>query len=122
MKFNKEDKSIEINRGDKGTIKVINKNGSFSIGDKLKFSIVERGNYNNILFQKEYEINEESSIAYIYLNPEDTRFSDVISSKEEFWYEIEYNDSQTLIGFDSDKAKKFIVYPEAPKKEGVANE
>lgn len=121
MRFNKEDKSIEINRGDRGTIKVTNKNGSFSIGDKLKFSIVEKGNYNNVLFQKEYEITEETSIAYIQLTNEDTRFCDVISKEEIFWYEIELNDSHTLVGYDDEKAKKFILYPEAPNKEVNAN-
>lgn len=117
MKFNKEDKSIEINRGATGTLKVTNTKGSFSIGDKLKFSIVERGNYNNVLFQKEYEITEESNIAYIQLKSEDTRFCDVISKEEIFWYELELNDSQTLIGYDSEKAKNFILYPEVPNKE-----
>lgn len=117
MKFNKEDKSIEINRGSTGTIKVTNKNGNFAIGDKLKLSIVEKGNYNNVLFQKEYEITEESNVAYINLTSEDTRFCNVISKEEVYWYEIELNNSQTLIGYDSSKAKKFIIYPEAPNKE-----
>lgn len=121
MIINKEDKSIEINRGDSGTIKITNKNGSFSIGDKLKFSIVEKGNYNNVIFQKEFEITEESNIAYITLVGDDTRWGDVISSKEEYWYEIDLNDSKTLVGYDSDKAKKFILYPEAPKKEVNSN-
>ena len=117
MNFNKEDKSIEINRGSTGTIKVINKNGNFAIGDKLKLSIVEKGNYNNVLFQKEYEITEESNVAYINLTSEDTRFCNVISKEEVYWYEIELNNSQTLVGYDSNKAKKFIIYPEAPNKE-----
>lgn len=121
MKFNKEDKSIEINRGSTGTLRIKNKNGSFSIGDKLKFSIMEKGNYNNVLFQKEIKVTEESNIAYINLTKEDTRFGEVISKEEVYWYEIELNDSQTLIGFDSEKAKKFTLYPEAPDKEGVSN-
>lgn len=119
MRFNKEDKSIEINRGSTGTIRIKNKNGSFSIGDKLKLSIVEKGNYDNVLFQKEYEVMEESEFAYITLIPEDTRFCNIISKEETFWYEIELNDSQTLIGFDSEKGKNFIIYPEAPKKKVV---
>lgn len=117
MTFNKEDKTIEISRGSTGTLKITNTKGSFSIGDKLKFSIVEKGNYNNVLFQKEYEITEESNITYINFTSEDTRFGDVISKEETYWYEIELNDSQTLIGYDSEKAKKFILYPEAPNKE-----
>lgn len=122
MEFNKEDKTIKINRGSIGTIKITNKNGSFSVGDKLKLSIVEKGNYNNVLFQKEYEITEESNVAYINLTSEDTRFCDVISKEEVFWYEIEYNGEQTLIGYDENKGKKFIIYPEAPNKGVNTNE
>ena len=122
MEFNKEDKTIKINRGSIGTIKITNKNGNFAIGDKLKLSIVEKGNYNNVLFQKEYEITEESNVAYINLTSEDTRFCDVISKEEVFWYEIEYNGEQTLIGYDENKAKKFIIYPEAPNKGVNTNE
>ena len=110
------DKNIEINRGDKAVIKLINKNGLFYVGDKLKFTIVEKNDYNNIIFQKEYEVTEDSDTAYITLSSSDTRIGDVISEKKEFWYEIDYNDEQTIVGYDDNKAKKFILYPEAPTK------
>ena len=44
-------KNIEINRGDSITIKLTNSNGTFNVGDKLKLSIVEKKNYNNVVFQ-----------------------------------------------------------------------
>ncbi len=111
-------KNIEINRGDSITIKLTNSNGTFNVGDKLKLSIVEKKNYNNVVFQKEYTVQESATDFYLNLTSEETRFCDVISKKQEFWYEIEYNGNQTLIGYDSDGAKKFTVYPEAPTKEG----
>lgn len=111
------DKNIEINRGDAGTIKLTNNDGNFSVGDLIKFSVVEKGNYKNVVLQKEIEIESASSIAYITLNPNDTRIGDVISKAMTYWYEIEYNGNQTLIGYDSNKAKKFIIYPEAPNRE-----
>lgn len=119
MEFNKEDKTIAINRGSEGTLKLKNTKGSFSIGDKLKLSIVEVDNYENVLFQKEYEITEESEFAYITLDPDDTRFCDVISEEQTFWYEIELNDKHPLIAYDKEKGKKFIIYPEAPNKNEV---
>ena len=30
----------------------------------------------------------------------------------EYWYEIELNDEETIIGYDEDGAKKLILYPE----------
>ncbi len=113
------DRNIEVTRGDSLTIQLTNKNGNFVIGDRIKFSVVEKKNYKNVIFQKSFEVKENSDSVYLILTSEDTRIGDVISKKQEFWYEIEYNDSQTLIGYDSDGAKKFTIYPEAPMKEGI---
>lgn len=117
MYFNKEDKTIEINRGEQSSLRITNKNGNFSVGDKLKLSIVEKGNYSNVLFQKEVEVTEESNVTFFLFETDDTRFCDVISKEEIFWYELELNDSKPLIAYDSTKGKKFIIYPEAPNKE-----
>ena len=112
------EKSIHITRGDRGTIKLTAKNGSFSIGDKIKISIVEKKDYNNVVFQKEYTIPQESEFAYITLTETDTRIGEVINKPVTYWYEIEYNENQTPIGYDEEKAKLFILYPEAPNKGG----
>lgn len=117
MFFNKEDKTIEINRGEESSLRLINKKRNFTIGDKLKLSIVEKGNYNNVLFQKELEVTEEGNIFFFSFESDDTRFCDIISKEETFWYELELNDSKPLIAYDSTKGKKFIIYPEAPDKE-----
>ena len=120
MTFNKEDKTIEINRGEQSSLRLINKNGNFNIGDKLKLSIVEKGNYENVLFQKEIEVIEENNIIFFPFESDDTRFCNILSKEETFWYELELNDSKPLIAYDSNKGKKFIIYPEAPNK-GVTN-
>lgn len=117
MFFNKEDKTIEINRGEESSLRLINKKGNFVVGDKLKLSIVEKGNYNNVLFQKEVEVTEESKYFFFPFECDDTRFVDIISDEEIFWYELKFNDSKPLIAYDSTKGKKFIIYPEAPDKE-----
>lgn len=116
MKIN-ENKTIEINRGDAGTIQLTNKSGVFNIGDVIKFSIVEKKNYNNVVFQKEYTQSIESDKFDITLSSEDTRIGEITSKPVAYWYEIEYNGNQTLIGYDDDGAKEFIIYPEAPNKE-----
>lgn len=118
MKIN-SDKEIEINRGDRGTIKLVSSNGKFKVGDKLKFSIVDKKDYNNVIFQKEYTITEESTVAYITLSGEDTRIGEAISKRVEYNYEIEYNGDLTLFGYDDARGKKFILYPEAGTKGGA---
>ena len=109
-----EDMTIEINRGDRKTIVLKNKSGTFKVGDKLKFSIVEKKNYNNVLFQKTYTVTRESKYMPITLSREDMKIGDIISKKLVCWYEIEYNGSQTIVGYDDDGAKELILYPEAP--------
>ena len=111
------DKSIEINRGDAGTIKLKNKDGNFNIGDTIKFSILKKGDYKEVVLQKTYEIQEETNTCDLDLSSEDTRIGEIISKPVTYWYEIEYNGQQTLIGYDDSGAKKFILYPEAPEKE-----
>lgn len=111
-------KEIKINRGNRATIKLTSSKGNFKVGDKLKFSIVEKNDYSNVIFQKEYTIIEESNIAYITLTKEDTTIGDIISKEKEYNYEIEYNDDITLVGYDEEKGKKFIIYPEAGIKGG----
>lgn len=107
------EKNIEINRGDRGTIKIKRKSGSFSVGDKIKFSIVKKKDYKDLVFQKEYSVLEASDTFYITLTEEDTKIGNIISKPVTYWYEMEYNGNQTPIGYDDEGAKEFILYPEA---------
>jgi hypothetical protein len=34
-----------------------------------------------------------------------------------FWYEVELNGSDTIIGYDLDGPKQLILYPEVPKED-----
>ena len=111
-------KQMEINRGDRGTFRLTAEEGNFMPDDKIVFSIIERQNYNNVVFQKEYIVLNEAPYFDITLTKEDTRIGPIISNKVEYWYEVEYNGDQTLIGFDRNRQKKFILYPEAPIKKG----
>ena len=115
MKRNKNNE-ITHNRGDKGSIRLINKNGKFKVGDKFKFSIVEQ-KYDNVVFQKEFEVTEECSEFFLTFTTEEMRFSEPISKEKEYYYEIKMNDDTTLVGYDEQEHKSFILYPETVKKE-----
>lgn len=116
--LNPDTKEIQINRGDRGTIRLRAKTGSFSVGDSILFSIVDQQNYKNVVFQKEYIVTQDSETFDITLTKEDTTIGPIISNKVEYWYEIQYNGDQTIIGYDNKRQKKFILYPEAPVKGG----
>lgn len=112
--------TITHNRGDKGAIRLVNKNGTFKKGDKFTFSIVKKGNYADVVFQKVFIVTEDCDTFYLTFTNEEMRFSDIISVKTTFWYEIDMNDDTTILGHDANGDKQFILYPEAAKKEGDA--
>lgn len=118
LEYNAQSRQIMINRGDRGTIKLINKYGNFKVGDKIKFSIIDKDDYSNVVFQKEFTVVEESPNFFLTLTSEDTRIGEIISKQVVYNYEIEYQGDQTLIGYNKQKGAKFILFPEAADKEG----
>lgn len=119
MAYDKYTKTIKITRGDRITLELTNKIGNFKVGDKIKFSIVEKNHYENVVFQKIYTVTEESSVFYLTLTGQDTKIGEIISRDKTYWYEVEYNGDTTLIGKDDDGHKEFILRPEAADKEEV---
>lgn len=112
------DNNIYLNRGDQISIKLVS-DKLFEIGDVLKFSVVKEGNYGIVAFQKEFIVDEESDEYTITLFSQDTKIGNIIKDGEvTYWYEIELNGRDTLIGYDDKGPKLFVLYPEAPQ-EGV---
>ena len=112
------DKNIHVTRGNRATIRLKAKNDeTFKVDDVIKFSIVERKDYDNVIFQKRFVCSQESSTFDITLTSEDLKIGDIISKPVKYWYEIEYNGVVTPIGYDDIGAKLFVLYPEAPEKE-----
>ena len=111
--------NMHLNRGDQIIIRLTNTDGNFYIGDSIAFSIMKKGNAGEIIFQKFFTIEEETDTFDIVLIPEETRIGSVIKSGSvTYWYEIEYNGMNTLVGYFTDGPKEFILYPEAAYQEG----
>ena len=43
---------------------------------------------------------------------DDMKIGEMLNKQVEYWYEIELNNDETIIGYDDDGAKKLILYPE----------
>ena len=119
MTFDEKTKTIKINRGDRGTIRLNNKLGNFKVGDKIKFSVVEKNHYENVVLQKIFTVTEESTSFNLTLTKEDTKIGEIISKDKTYYYEVEYNGDTTLLGKDDDGDKEFILRPEAGDKKEV---
>ena len=113
FEFDKKTKTIFSNRGDRGTIKLTNTNGSFKVGDKIKFSIYEKkGMDKPPVLQKEFIPTVCSTSVDIDIPGSEMKIGELTNKPIEYWYEIELNNDETIIGYDDDGAKKLILYPE----------
>lgn len=119
LKIDKEKKIIHINRGDAGTIKlsVTAIDGPYTpnLGDIIRFSVYQKGDYGKVILRKNYEIQNVDDPIKLTLFSEDTKIGGIINAPVTYWYEIELNpdtDNRTLIGHDEKGPKLFILYPE----------
>lgn len=111
--FKIEENTIHITRGDKGTIELTIEDYTFKVGDKIELRIYKKKGLNELpLKEKEVIVEEETPSINIELTPEDTKIGDIANKATEYWYEIELNDEQTVVGFDEEGAKILMLYPE----------
>lgn len=122
-----DDLSINITRGDTAvfTVNALNELGEnylFQKGDVLRIKVTEKKACENVMFQKDFVVTEETEQVELTLTEEDTKIGEVISKPTDYWYEIEHNPSinpQTIIGYDEDGAKIFKLFPEGKDVEPV---
>lgn len=114
--------TIMLNRGDVLNLTLsVKVNGitdyTFQIGDKIVFSIYNKGKLNDsAVLVKEINILEETSTVTINLTSEETKLGEMKNKPVEYWYEVELNDQYTVIGYDDiEGAKILMLYPEGSK-------
>ena len=118
IKIDSETKMIEINRGDKGAINFTSTNADgtpyeFQIGDVITFGVYVKSHLeSSAVILKNITVDEATEEVVIELTSEDTKLGDIKSKYVDYWYEIQLNHEDTIIGYDDDGAKKFRVYPE----------
>ena len=109
-----KNKNIYLNRGDQLTVNLVNKKDSFKIGDTLEFYVCAQGDYTNVVFQKHFDIDENTQTFGMDFTSEEMRIGNPIKGDPKiYWYEIELNGRLTLVGYDNNGPKLFVLYPEA---------
>lgn len=111
------DQTIHINRGDKLLVEFSIKNGdedyTFKGSDTIKFSIYNKKGFNqNPVVQKIFEATDGETIIDIEISGNEMKIADYINKPVEYWYEIELNNDDTVVGYDQDGAKILMLYPE----------
>lgn len=114
-----EDKSVSVTRGDIMVFRVTAmQNGedyTFKEGDTLRMRVFEKKNCEKVMMVKDFPVTEATKEVEAFLGEEDTKIGPVISKPTTYWYEIELNPDtypQTIIGYDEDGPKPFLLYPE----------
>lgn len=118
--FRIKNKEIHLTRGDIASIQVqANDNYVFKVGDVLRFKVIKKKDCGCIEVQKDVIVEEETTSVNIDLTSADTKIGELINKPSTYWYEIELNpdtNPQTIVGYDEDGEKLFILYPEGEDK------
>ena len=119
-----EDMTIHVTRGDVVIFSVkAEENGkeyTFKAGDTLRINVFEKKSCENVVLQKDFQIEADTTSVDIVLTGKETRIGEVISKPTDYWYEVELNPEtfpQTIIGYDDDGARVFKLYPEGQEIE-----
>lgn len=121
--IDKDTKQINITRGDIASIKIDaiieGQPYTFQPNDVVRFKVFKAKDCGCVELQKDVVIQEETQIVNISLNSEDTKIGSIINKPSKYWYEIELNPEtspQTIVGYDMDGEKIFMLYPEGDVK------
>ena len=120
FKIDKETGTIHLTRGDIATLSISARLGRskkyvFKKDDVVRFRLIDKNNCESVRLVKDVVVENETAEVYIFFESEDTKIDSITNKEKEYWYEVELNPEtapQTIIGYDEDGAKKFILYPE----------
>lgn len=71
-----------FNRGDEIYLTITLVNETFKAGDKVQMNIVEKEHYENVLFTKDFTVEEEGASYVIHLTSDETRFGETLTKEE----------------------------------------
>lgn len=119
----KETKQINLTRGNIASIDVNatidGEEYTFRPGDVVRFKVFKAKDCGCVELQKDVTVVEETKIVNISLTGSETKIGELVNKPAKYWYEIELNPDtapQTIIGYDMDGEKVFMLYPEGEDK------
>lgn len=119
-------RNIEITRGNvlPLTIKANNKDQNlyeYNAGDVIRFKIMKAKKVDDVVFQKDFKVEESSTEHDIVITAEEMKIGELSSKPVDYWYEVELNpdtpETQTIIGFTKKQGAAIItILPEGGDK------
>lgn len=114
------EKTIRITRGDTASLVIKSKNADgtdyiFQAGDIIYFRVMKKNKVKDVKLEKSVEVQSDTTSVTLHLDLGDTEFDKYENKPKKYWYEVEVKgnaSSNTILGYDEDGAKLFILYPE----------
>ena len=115
IKYDSFTKQLQINRGDSTTLKI---NAKDSAGEQYQFKVGEKYTiYVSLINPENYEFEAENGAAFILLfvalGIAALIIGNTINNLKLYSVLTLNNEIQTIIGYDDDGAKEFVLNPEA---------
>lgn len=110
--------TIKINRGNTLPLKLVipishTENYVFQVGDEIMFGVYANKKMSEeALLLKRYTVDTETEEFEFTISANDMKIGDLIDKPTDYWYEIELNGDQTILGYDEDGAKILRLFPE----------
>lgn len=118
--FKITDKEIHLTRGDVACIEVkaLNEDGTdytFQVDDVVRLNVFKRKDCDCVELKKDVLVETAGTSVDICLTSENTKIGEIINKPTMYWYEVVLNpdtNPRTIIGYDTEGEKSFILYPE----------
>jgi len=109
--FLTDNNTIRATRGESGSFILTIQNYTFQVDDKITLNVYEEKKLDETpKLSKNITIETETNMLEIDFTETELTLGEVYNEPVEYWYEIRLND-KTVLGYDEDGAKKFIIYP-----------
>lgn len=117
FKIDSDTKQVNLTRGNIAPFRIIALNEDktryqFKENDKVTLSIYEKKNLENLKLTKSVIVTTPGEYVDLTLTSAETKLDGLINKPVDYWYEVELNDEQTIIGYDEEGPKIFRLYPE----------
>lgn len=109
---------IEVTRGDELNLTITLESDDetpyeFQVGDVVRFAVYNKNRFTDpAVLEKEITVEQATESISITCLSEETKIGDYINKPVDYWYEIELNGKNTVLGYDNMGAKIFRLYPE----------
>lgn len=117
FKIDSDTKQVNLTRGNIAPFRIIALNEDktryqFKENDKVTLSIYEKKKLENLKLTKSVIVTTPGEYVDLTLTSAETKLDGLINKPVDYWYEVELNDEQTIIGYDEEGPKIFRLYPE----------